>query len=115
MEIAEKYLIVYFAGATGMWKGIPVGIAFGSLSSVLILYFAGDNFRNWILKQYGQKRIEKKKNKFMKFANNCGVIGLVLITAGLPGHFMSLILEFIFIKDNCFTLMDQKIFQNNLL
>ena len=57
-----------------MWKGIPVGIALGiqpicnglftslgSVSSVLILYFAGYNFRNWILKQYGQKRIEKKK------------------------------------------------------
>jgi membrane protein DedA with SNARE-associated domain len=43
---------------------------------VLILYFAGYNFRNWILKQYGQKRIEKKKNKFMKLANRYGFWGL---------------------------------------
>lgn len=112
MGIAEKYLIVYLAGATGIWKGIPVGIALGiqpfyngfftalgSVSSVLILYFAGDNFRNWILKQYGQKRIEKKKNKFMKFANRYGVLGLGLITTGLLGPFISLILGFILIKD----------------
>ena len=72
-----------------MWKGIPVGIALGiqpicnglftslgSVSSVLILYFDGYNFRNWILKQYGQKRIEKKKNKFMKLANRYGFWGL---------------------------------------
>jgi membrane protein DedA with SNARE-associated domain len=112
MEIAQKYLIVYLAGATGIWKGIPVGIALGiqpvfnglitalgSVSSVLILYFAGDNFRNWILKLYGQKRIEKKKNKFMKFANRYGVLGLGLITTGLLGPFTSLILGFILIKD----------------
>ena len=112
MGIAEKYLIVYLAGATGIWKGIPVGIALGirpvynglftalgSVSSVLILYFAGDRFRNWILKQYGKKRIEKKKNKFMKFTNRYGALGLGLITTGLLGPFTSLILGFIFIKD----------------
>lgn len=112
MEIAEKYLIVYLAGATGIWKGIPVGIllglrpiynglftALGSLSSVLILYFAGDNFRNWILKQYGQKRIEKQKTNFMKFANRYGVLGLGLISTGLLGPFVPLILGFILLKD----------------
>ena len=112
MEIAEKYLIVYLAGATGIWKGIPVGIllglrpiynglftALGSLSSVLILYFAGDNFRNWILKHYGQKRIEKQKTNFMKFANRYGVLGLGLISTGLLGPFVPLILGFILLKD----------------
>lgn len=112
MEIVEKYLIVYLAGATGIWKGIPVGIllglrpiynglftALGSLSSVLILYFAGDNFRNWILKQYGQKRIEKQKTNFMKFANRYGVLGLGLISTGLLGPFVPLILGFILLKD----------------
>lgn len=112
MGLAEKYFIVYLVGATGIWKGIPVGIALGigpfyngfftalgSASSVLILYFAGDKFRNWILKLYGQKRIEKKKNKFMKFANRYGVFGLGLITTALLGPFASLILGFILIKD----------------
>ena len=112
MEIAEKYLIVYLVGATGIWKGIPVGIvlglrpiynglftALGSLSSVLILYFAGDNFKNWILKQFGQKRIEKKKNEFMKFANRYGVLALGVLTTGLLGPFVSLILGFILLKD----------------
>ena len=112
MGLAEKYAIVYLAGATGIWKGIPVGIALGiqpiyngfftalgSVSSVFILYFAGDKFRNWILNLYGQKRIEKKKNKFMKFANRHGAFGLGLITTGLLGPFMSLVLGFILVKD----------------
>lgn len=112
MEMVHKYLLVFLSGATGIWKGIPVGIAFGirpvynglitalgSASVVLIIYFAGDKLRNWILKQYGQKRMEKKKNKFMKYANRYGVVGLGLIAPGLFGPFMPLILGFIIIKD----------------
>jgi membrane protein DedA with SNARE-associated domain len=108
----EKYLIVYFAGATGMWKGIPAGIAldlhpvlnglltaFGSITSVLILYFAGDKFRNWILKQYGNKRIERKKGKFMHLTDRYGPWGLGLITTGLLGPFTSLLLGLILIKN----------------
>ena len=76
MDEMWKYIVVYFAGATGIWKGIPSGIAFnlhpgfnglftalGSITSVLIIYFVGDSFRQWILSKYGKKRIEKKKNK----------------------------------------------------
>jgi len=112
MGNTSKLLIVYLAGATGMWKGIPAGIALGihpiynglftalgSITSVLILYFAGDTFRNWLLKQYGQKRIEKKKGKFQKLADSYGAWGLGLITTGLLGPFTSLLLGFILIKD----------------
>lgn len=112
MGNASKFLIIYLAGVTGMWKGIPAGIALGvhplynglftalgSISSVLILYFAGDAFRNWVLKQYGQKRIEKNKGKFMKLADRYGPWGLGLITTGLLGPFTSLLLGFVLIKD----------------
>lgn len=112
MGNASKFLIVYLAGATGMWKGIPAGIvlgmhpiyngiftALGSITSVLMLYFAGDTFRNWVLKQYGHKRIEKRKSKFMKISDRYGAWGLGLITTGLLGPFTSLLLGFILIKD----------------
>ncbi len=112
MDLLSKFLVVYIAGITGMWKGIPAGIllgihpvynglftALGSITSVLILFFAGDSFKNWILKQYGEKRIEKKKGRFLKFSNRYGPLGLGLITTGLLGPFNSLLLGFILIKD----------------
>ena len=112
MGITSKFVIVYLSGATGMWKGIPAGIALGihpiynglftamgSITSVLIIYFAGDTFRNWILKLYGQKRIEKKKGKFQKLTDRYGAMGLGLITTGLLGTFTSLLIGFILIKD----------------
>jgi len=112
MNETGKYLIVYLAGATGMWKGIPSGIlldlhpvftglftALGSITSVLILYFAGDTFRQWLLNKYGSRRIERKKNRFRKLSERYGPWGLGLITTGLLGPFTSLLLGLLLIKD----------------
>jgi membrane protein DedA with SNARE-associated domain len=112
MGNTSEFLIVYLAGLTGMWKGIPAGIALGinpflnglltaagSITSILILFFAGEKFRNWILKLYGEKRIEKKKGRFLKFTNRYGMWGLGLVTTGLLGPFNSLLLGFILITD----------------
>lgn len=112
MNETGKYLIVYLAGATGIWKGIPAGIALdlhpvltglltalGSTSLVLVLFFAGDSFRQWIISKYGSKRIERKKSRFIKLTNRYGIWGLSLLTTGLLGPFTSLILGLILIKD----------------
>jgi hypothetical protein len=66
----EKFILVYIAGATGIWKGVPLGIGLklnplynglltglGTNTTVLILYFAGNSFRQRIFKLYGEKRI----------------------------------------------------------
>ena len=113
MNEFEKYIIVYIAGITGIWKGIPVGTglnlypvytglftAFGSITSVLILYFAVDSFRQWILKLYGTKRIERKKGRFLQFTNRYGPWGLGFVTAGLLGPFTSVILGLILISES---------------
>ena len=113
MSEIEKYILVYIAGITGIWKGIPVGIglslnpvfiglftAFGSITSVLILYFAGESFRQWVLKLYGEKRIERKKGKFLQFTNRYGPWGLGFVTAGLLGPFTSVILGLILISNS---------------
>jgi len=112
MDEAGKYLIVFIAGATGIWKGVPSGIALGlhpvftglftalgSITSVLILYVTGDSFKQWILSKYGSKRIEREKNKFIKLTNQYQVWVLGLIIPGLLGPFIPLLLEFIFIKN----------------
>ena len=112
MEEGGKFLAVYFAGITGLWKGIPLGIglglnpfytglftALGSVTTVLILFIAGDNFRKWILSKYGSKRIAKKKAKFEGISERYGLWGLGLITSGLLGPYTSMLLGFILIKD----------------
>lgn len=112
MSEPEKYVLVYLAGATGIWKGIPAGIALnihpayialftalGSITSVLVLYFAGNTFRTWVLKKVGTKRIERKKNKFLRFSNKYGAFGLGLITTGLLGPFTSLFLGLLLVEE----------------
>ena len=112
MEECAKFFAVYVAGITGLWKGIPMGIGLslnpfltglftglGSVTAVLILFFAGESFRKWILMKYGEKRIEKKKNKFSNMANRYGIWGLGLVTAGLLGPYTSMLLGFILIKE----------------
>lgn len=112
MEESAKFFAVYIAGITGLWKGIPMGIGLslnpfltglftglGSVTTVLVLFFAGESFRNWILNKYGSKNIEKKKNKFSNMANRYGIWGLGLVTAGLLGPYTSMLLGFILIKE----------------
>lgn len=108
----EKFILVYLAGATGIWKGVPVGIGlslhplynglltgFGTNTTILILYFAGSSFRQRMFRLYGEKRIEKNKGRFLQFANRYGSWGLGIVSPGLLGPFPSLILGLIFIAD----------------
>ena len=53
----------------------------------------------WILGKYGNKRIEKKKHKFVKLTNHYGVWFLGLMTPGLLGPFTPLLLGLILIKN----------------
>jgi len=108
----HKYIIVFVAGITGIWKGVPIGIGLnlhpvfiglftglGSVTSALIMYFAGDSFRQWILRLYGEKRMKRKENRFRKLADQYGPWGLGLVTSGLFGPFTSVILGLLLLKD----------------
>lgn len=105
MEEIGKYLTVYLAGATGIYKGIPVGIALGlkpyiialcvslgAISSAMLVYFSGEPFRKWLLKKYGSKSFEHKKAKFAKWMDKYGIPGLGLMVTGLLGPFIALII-----------------------
>lgn len=110
-EIA-KYVSVYLAGATGIWKGIPLGIAFnlppwlnaslvalGATTAVLVLYSAGTKFRNWLLKKFSSKSMEHKKEKFKRWMDRYGVMGLGLMVTGLLGHLIALLLGMILVQN----------------
>lgn len=112
MEEIAKYIAVYLAGATGIYKGIPVGIAFGlkplmiaslvalgAMSSALLVYFSGEPFRKWLLNKYGSKTFEHKKARFAKWMDKYGVPGLGLMVTGLLGPFIALIIGMALLDD----------------
>ncbi len=112
MEEIGKYIAVYLTGATGIYKGIPVGIALGvrpliiaslvalgAMSSALLVYFSGEPFRKWLLKKYGTKTFEHKKAKFSKWMDKYGVPGLGLMVTGLLGPFIALIIGMALLDD----------------
>ena len=112
MEEIGKYIAVYLAGATGIWKGIPVGVALGlppfytatltclgATSSSLVIYFSGERFRNWLLSRYGNKNISHKRKKLSLWLEKYGVGGLGLLATGLLGSFITLMIGILLIEN----------------
>ncbi len=105
MEELAKYFAVYLTGAAGIYKGVPLGLtlgyspftsaictASGSISFILILFIAGDKFRNWLFHRFGQKKLETNKKKFTVWMDKYGVATLGLMVTGLIGPILSLLL-----------------------
>ncbi|WP_075589987.1 VTT domain-containing protein [Labilibacter marinus] len=112
MEELIKYISVYLAGAAGIWKGIPVGIALGlapfytatltslgAISSTLIIYFSGESFRNWLLSKYGKESKSNKRKKISSWLEKYGVAGLGLVATGLFGSFITLMIGILLIDN----------------
>jgi hypothetical protein len=111
----EKLLIqigtIYIAGITGLYKGVPVGIALkahpiliasmtalGSITAVLIINYSGTSFRKWLLSKIGKDNLEKKKGRFTNLMDRYGVIGLGLIASGTIGPIATILLGLITLK-----------------
>nr|WP_319397309.1 small multi-drug export protein [uncultured Carboxylicivirga sp.] len=105
MEELAKYIAVYLTGAAGIYKGVPLGLAMGlspvesavctalgSISLIVILFFAGDRFRSWLMNKFGQKKLENNKKKFTKWMDKYGVAALGLMVTGLIGPILSLLI-----------------------
>jgi len=105
-------LSIYLAGITGLYKGVPLGFALqaspyltalftalGSITAVFIIYFSGEPFKQWLLKKYGAKKLDKKKGKFTAIMDRYGVIGLGLVGTGIIGPIVTIILGMILVSD----------------
>lgn len=112
MKELAQYFTVYLAGTTGIYKGVPMGIALGlpphlsalftslgSVSSVLLLYIAGDKFRDWILQKHASKRLKEKQEKFTYWMDKYGLAGLGLMVTALLGPIIALIIGMTLLKE----------------
>ncbi len=111
-EILLEIGAIYLAGITGLYKGVPVGIALkahpviitaftalGSITAVLILYYSGESFKKWITKRIGEDKLEKKKNNFTFWMDRHGTMGLGLIVTGLIGPIVTILLGMTLVRD----------------
>ncbi len=111
MSNLTKYFAIYLAGMIGIWKGIPVGIALdvnpyitasvtatGSITTILIFYFSGEQLSQLLLKKYNQEKLDRKKGKFVKWMDKYGTFGLGVISTGLLGPIITVIFGMLLIS-----------------
>lgn len=111
-ELILQIGAVYLAGITGLYKGVPVGIALqahplvtagftalGSITTVLIIYFSGESLRKWLFGRIGESRLEKQKKKFTHIMDRYGTIGLGLIVSGTLGPIPAALVGMMVVKD----------------
>jgi len=98
-----KILATALAGATGIYKGIPVGFAMGlptivvalatsagAMLMVLILYYSGSKLKNILLNKV--KKNTRKQTKFRRLMQKYGIPGLGIIGAGTIGPIPTVLL-----------------------
>ncbi|MCF8336206.1 MAG: hypothetical protein K9H65_06360 [Bacteroidales bacterium] len=103
---------VFIVGATGIWKGVPAGLAInahpvitagftalGSIAVVLALFFSGKSFKEWILKRYGREKLKKKEGRFSRLMDRYGVAGIGLIGCGVIGPILSTLFGLILVRE----------------
>lgn len=102
---------IYLAGITGIWKGILVGFAIdahpfvtavftalGSVTVVLVLLFSGEKLKEWLLRRFGKRHVEKQQGLFTHLMERYGVAGLGLIACGLIGPILTTLLGLALVK-----------------
>lgn len=107
-----KYITIYLVGITGIWKGIPVGMALkstltetasitalGSITTVMLLYYFGEPVKRWAIKNWGKDKLDKRKGKFSAVMDKYGVVGLGILTPGPFGPITTIIVGLLIIKN----------------
>jgi membrane protein DedA with SNARE-associated domain len=107
------YVIVFITGMAGIWKAVPVGVAFqlnavetwistsaGASVAVFILYFFGKKIRDAIMRKLQKKKNSKKEARASKLLEQYGVAGLGFIGTLLMGPNMTLIIGLIITKSH---------------
>ena len=106
-----RIISIYLVGITGIWKAIPVGIALkshpleigtftalGSITTVYVLYYFGENVKKWVLKRWSKDKLERRKGKFTRIMDKYGLVGIGIICPGPFGPITSIIVGLLIVK-----------------
>ena len=111
----ENYILriitIYLVGITGIWKAIPVGIALkshpieigtftalGSITTVYLLYFFGEQVKSWVTKKWSKEKLESRKGRFTRIMDKYGIVGIGIICPGPFGPITSIIIGLLIVK-----------------
>jgi len=106
-------IIIFFTAMLGIWKAIPLGLAFnanpiliwlttvaGASFSVFVLYFFGKQIREYIIKKRENKTNKGKEARAKQLLDKYGMFGLGFIGTFLMGPQMTIILGLIIVKSD---------------
>jgi membrane protein DedA with SNARE-associated domain len=85
-------IVIYFAGLTGIWKAIPIGMMLktspisvglltmsGSCTTTAVLYLLGGLVKRFFGTRFGRERMRKRRIRAERLMAKYGSIGLGLI------------------------------------
>ena len=111
-ELLTQIFSIYIAGITGLYKGVPIGFALhsapvltalftalGSVTIVLVIFFSGKSMKNWFLRNFGNKKLEKRGGLFTRILNKYGLAGIGLFAPGIIGPIGTVLLGLVVLKD----------------
>lgn len=105
------YLITYITGILGIWKAVPVGLAFqlnpvmiwlmttlGAVTGVLVLFFFGNRIRRMTSKRRKKMKSPKKEARANRLFEKYGTAGLGFLGCLLMGPNMTIIIGLVIVK-----------------
>lgn len=106
-------VLIFLTGMLGIWKAIPVGLAFntnplliwlmtsaGASVSVLVLYFFGKKIREWVIRRRERITNKGKEARAKQLLKKYGVFGLGFMGTLFMGPQMTIILGLIIVKSH---------------
>ncbi|MEN8223728.1 MAG: VTT domain-containing protein [Bacteroidota bacterium] len=96
-------LILFCVGSIGLWMAIPVGLAYGfstwliiitiilgSTASTTLVYALGNKVRKYVSSKRGERYLGRSKARMHRYLNKYGVIGLGLLLPGIFGPMLGM-------------------------
>ena len=109
--IVYNSLLIFLTGMLGIWKAVPVGFALGAtpvltflmtsmgaISSAIILYFFGNQVREYLKKRRKKERSGKKNARAIYLFEKYGTAGLGVLGCLLMGPNMTMLIGLVIVK-----------------
>jgi membrane protein DedA with SNARE-associated domain len=103
--------LTFLTGMLGIWKAVPVGLAFschpftiilstslGALLSIFIIFFLGHKIKLWIQQKLIRKS-EKKQKRLHRLFEKYGTIGMGVLGTLLMGPNMTMAIGLVIVKN----------------